>query len=147
MKWSNENIYYLSKMGAERVGGTQVKKSIQVDHSLLRNEVWLMLNKPDWQIESPVNFVDDKQKEYKIIPDALMVTDTLYCFEIDRKQSMIRNKKKLELYGILNNLYQAQYQKKIVVKYFTTLQSRKALIEQLAGEYNVVCEVYVINDI
>jgi hypothetical protein len=146
MRYSNENIYYLSKNGAERVGGKAAKKSLQIEHNLLRTEAWFLLGMPEWSIEKPITFKVDG-KEQKITPDALMMTDTLNCIEIDRKQYMTRNRKKLEHYGTLNYLYQAQKGKKVVVKFFTTLKSRKPLIEKLAEEYQVICEVYVIEDI
>nr|WP_255294805.1 replication-relaxation family protein [Bacillus sp. AFS041924] len=145
-RFSNENIYYLSKSGAERIGVKPIKKSIQIDHHLLRNEAWLMLGMPNWKVESPIKFALEG-KEHNIIPDALMITDTLYCIEIDRKQNMIKNRKKFETYGKLNFIYQAQKGKKIIIKFFTTLKSRKKLIEKLAEEFQVVCEVYVIEDI
>ena len=145
-KFSNENIYYLSKSGAERIGVKPIKKSIQIDHHLLRNEVWLMLGMPKWKVEKPIK-VEIDGKERQITPDATLITDTLYCIEIDRKQSMVKNRKKFEGYGILNYLYQAKKGKKIIVKFFTTLRSRKKLIEKLAEEYQVICEVYVIEDI
>jgi len=145
-KFSNENIYYLSKNGADRIGAKPIKKSMQIDHHLLRNEVWLMLGMPNWRIEKPIKFEIDGN-ERQITPDAFLITDTLYCIEIDRKQSMVKNRKKFEAYGILSYLYQAQKGKKIIVKFFTTLKSRKGLIEKLAGDYHVVCEVYVIEDI
>lgn len=145
-KWTNEHVYYLSKDGAERIGVKPIKKSMQIDHHLLRNEAWLMMGMVNWEIEKPIIF-EMEGKEKRIIPDAKYKTDTLYCIEIDRKQSMVRNKKKMELYGSFNYLYQALYAKKIILKVFTTLNSRKLLFENLAGEYGLACEVYVIDDI
>jgi hypothetical protein len=145
-KWGNEHVYYLSKNGASYVGTNPMKKSIQIDHHLLRNEAWMMSGLPKWDIEKPIIFSKDGEKK-QIIPDARYKTDTLNCIEIDRKQSMVRNRKKMELYGKLNELFQIKNNKKIILKIFTTLNSRKILFENLAGEQGLVCEVYVIEDV
>ncbi|WP_254664527.1 hypothetical protein [Gottfriedia luciferensis] len=146
-KWTNEHVYYLSKNGASYVGTNPMKKSIQIDHHLLRNEAWMMSGLPKWDIEKPITFSSSNGDKKQIIPDARFKADTLYCIEIDRKQSMVRNRKKMELYGILNELFYIKNQKKIVLRIYTTLNSRKILFENLAGEHGVVCEVYVLDDI
>lgn len=110
-----------------------MKKSIQIDHHLLRNEAWMMSGLPNWEIEKPIIFSSNGNKK-KIIPDARFKADTLYCIEIDSKQSMVRNKKKMELYGKLNELFYIKNQKKIVLRIYTTLNSRKILFEKLAGD-------------
>lgn len=123
-RYSNEHIYFLTKSSAERVDGVPSKKTNQINHTLLRNEVWLMLRLPDWQVETPIT-LNVNGKDKKIIPDALIVSDTLYC--------------------ILNYMYQAQKGKKVIIKFFTTLNFRKLLIENFAGEFELVCEDYVID--
>jgi hypothetical protein len=143
-KVDQENVYYLSKLGAEQVGVEPVKKSNQIEHVLLRNEAWMFLNYPQWFLEAPIELKIQGQMR-RLIPDAQYMEDTLYCVEIDNQQRLIKNKEKLEMYSVLNRMYEKDMNKKIVVQFFTTCQSRKSKIEEIAGRLNVVCEVYVIN--
>lgn len=143
-RYKNENVYYLSKFGADQVGATPIKKTGQIEHVLLRNEAWMWLNFPNWYIETPIE-VMVKGKQRKLIPDAQYKTDTLYCVEIDNQQRFIRIKEKIELYNVLTTLYEKKYHKKIVLQFFTNCHSRKKKIEEVAGIHNVVCEVYVID--
>jgi len=140
-KESNENVYYLSKEGADRVGVDPIKKNIQIEHYLLRNEAWMILNFPKWHVEAPINLTIDGNKK-SIIPDAQYVKDTLYCVEIDNKQRFIRNKQKIEMYKILASMYERKHGKKIILQFFTKTHSRKQKIEELTGD--LICEVYVI---
>lgn len=142
-KIDHENVYYLSKKGAEQVGVEPIKKSNQIEHVLLRNQAWMFLNFPAWYLEQPIELTI-KGKNKKLIPDAQYIQDTLYCIEIDNQQRLIKNKEKLEMYGELNKLYESKEKKKIVVRFFTTCQSRKKKLEEIAGKNKVVCEVYVI---
>lgn len=143
-KVDQENVYYLSKTGADRVGVEPVKKSNQIEHVLLRNEAWMILDFPHWHLEHPIELTI-KGKNKKLIPDAQYLSDTLHCVEIDNKQMLIRNKEKLEMYGELNKMYENTEKKKIVVHFFTTCKSRKSKIEEIAGRNQVVCEVYLID--
>lgn len=142
-KIDQENVYYLSKKGAEQVGVEPVKKSNQIEHVLLRNEAWMFLNFPSWYLEHSIELTI-KGKTRNLIPDAQYLHDTLYCVEIDNQQRLIKNKEKLEMYSELNKLYEKDENKKIVVQFFTTCQSRKKKLEEIAGRNQVVCEVYVL---
>lgn len=137
-------MYYLSKYGADQVGVAPIKKTGQIEHILLRNEAWMWLNLPQWYVETPIELVV-KGKQRKLIPDAQYKKDTLYCVEIDNQQRFIRNKEKIELYNVLSSMYEKKYHKKIVLQFFTNCQSRKKKLEEVAGDNNVVCEVYVID--
>jgi hypothetical protein len=143
-KVEQENVYYLSKTGAELIGVKPIKKSSQIEHVLLRTEAWMILDFPQWYMEHPFELTI-KGKVKKMIPDAHYFKDTLYCVEIDNQQRLIRNKEKLEMYGELNKLYERDEHKKIVVQFFTRCRSRKSKIEEIAGRNQVVCEVYVVD--
>jgi hypothetical protein len=138
-----EYVYYLSKKGAEQVGVEPVKKTGQIEHILLRNEAWMFLNFPHWYLEHNIELTIQGKKRI-LIPDAQYLTDTLYCVEIDNKQRLVKNKEKLEMYAELNKLYEKDQHKKIIIQFFTTCQSRKKKIEEIAGKNNVICEVYVL---
>lgn len=141
-KHKNENVYYLSKYGANMIGVKPVKKTGQVEHILLRNEAWMWLNLPSWDVETPIELnIQGKQKI--LIPDAQYQTDTLYCVEIDNQQRFIRNKEKIDMYKVLSKMYEKKHHKKMILQFFTTCQSRKKKIEEVAD--GLICEVYVIN--
>jgi hypothetical protein len=94
-----EKVYYLNKVGRERVGSTKVIHWIpQVEHILMRNDLFLYFRPIEWRIEEPVSV-----GEFKIIPDVIgckkMLDRRRYFFvEIDNAQRWTNNLTKLKHY-------------------------------------------------
>lgn len=91
-------VYYLNKKGRDYVGATEkVTKSGQVEHALLRNEIYILYSQPDtWKIEDPIE-VNGKTF---LIPDVKFKMDgTSYLVEVDRHQTMRNNKLKIDKYA------------------------------------------------
>lgn len=93
---TGENIYYLNKEGRERVGSNVVRtKSSQVNHYLMRNDVYIHYKPEDWKNEVTVKV----EGIVTIIPDAYFRHNLRRHFlEVDHLQHMIKNKEKIEKY-------------------------------------------------
>lgn len=91
-----ENIYYLNKKGANRIGLSYTKdKTMQYKHYLLRNDLYLHYNMPDtWENEVPI-----RVGLLQAVADAAFEKDDkLYFVEVDNMQKMNENEKKIERY-------------------------------------------------
>lgn len=100
---AEENIYYLNKAGRERVGSTNIRsKTPQYRHYLMRNDLYIYLNKPEvWEPEYTIEV-----EGIKIIPDVMytkfVLNDERYFFaEIDNEQILSNNLNKLRKYKAL----------------------------------------------
>lgn len=95
-----QSIYYLSKEGKEYVGCEKIrKKSSHVQHTIMRNAVWLYFGfPPDWKNE--IKVTDGKTT---LVTDAMFMKMLHYHFlEVDLTQSMKENKSKIARYKELN---------------------------------------------
>lgn len=127
------NVYYLNQKGRELVGSDQeVAWSLQVDHHLMRNDMYVYLGCPkEWHVEQPIRFKVQEGLMYKdmtITPDATYkIEGKLHFLEVDRTQSMKENKKKMETYRKLSPLIQQQfgYAPKVVFYSLSTVRSKK----------------------
>lgn len=147
------NVYYLSQKGRELIGAEhEVKWSLQVEHHLLRNDMYLHYGCPkDWEVEQTIEFKHTEgltHKELKIIPDATFTKDGSFHFlEVDRTQSMFENKKKIELYQALNPAIQAQYEHVPVIVFYTLTPFRQQRLRDICNQANLNCEVYTKQDL
>ena len=141
-----QNVYYLNKQGAERIGYTKklLTQSMNYEHTIMRNELYIYFNQPKhWIPEFPVEW-----SKNKLIADVFFKGKEKYYFaEIDNTQSMADNLKKLDKY---RDLKQSQLvQKKIghfpKLLWVTKSEVRKKRLEKHCKglEY----EIYLLNDI
>jgi hypothetical protein len=95
--YNGENVYYLNKEGRERVNSQKVcKKSNQIEHYLMRNDLYITLGRPvNWRNEIRI-----KVEEISVIADAHFedLRGTVNVIEVDNTQKMSENKKKVEKY-------------------------------------------------
>ncbi|MDF1511360.1 replication-relaxation family protein [Robertmurraya sp. DFI.2.37] len=97
-----ENVYYLSKEGRERIKCEVIrKKTPNIQHFLLRNQLWIYLKCPSsWQNEIKVNVGDTS-----IICDAKYNMNGVPVFvEVDISQPMNVNKRKIDKYKRMKEL-------------------------------------------
>lgn len=91
-----ENVYYLNKQGRMRVNSEKVcKKTIQVDHYLMRNWLFITLGCPSsWK-----NEIKMKVGDLHIITDAKFEEDdVINVVEVDITQKQIENRNKANKY-------------------------------------------------
>lgn len=134
-----ENVYYLSKDGRERVKAKVVrKKTPNVQHFLLRNQLWIYLKCPaSWKNEVRVK-VGDKS----IVCDAIFKNNKVPVFvEVDVSQPMAVNKKKMEKYRQIKDMTKQSFQ----LVWVTELESRRNKLKELAGD--LPCVVFTLNEI
>ena len=125
-----EKVYYLNKKGRERVGATVVRKrTANVNHFLLRNQLYIFLGYPrTWKNEQRIKLGDTS-----IVCDAIFQMENIRCFvEVDCSQSMEKNKRKIEKY----RTFQKKGQKFNLI-WVTELKSRKPKLERLCDGLSV----------
>jgi hypothetical protein len=91
-----ENVYYLNKQGRERVNSAKIcKKTMQVDHYLMRNWLYITLGCPSsWKNEIKI-----KVRDLHIVTDAKFEENgVINVVETDITQKMIENRKKVSNY-------------------------------------------------
>lgn len=130
---NGENIYYLSAAGRERVGCEKIRKrTMQSDHFLLRNQLYLALGRPvTWRNEIKI-----KTNGVSVVADAMFHRGGQYYFvEIDITQKMSENARKIERY---RKMYAANRFKLI---FATTTEYRKKRILKLCSGLDA--EIYL----
>lgn len=139
-----ESIYYLNRDGRIYVGCNKVrKKSGNVDHTVMRNDMWLFQGCPiDWKNEVKI----ETKKSY-IVVDAMFSNGGISHFlEVDHMQSMQENRSKIERYKELMPNVALQLGHYPVLVWMTTTElRRKQLSEACSGLPNV--KIYTQNDI
>lgn len=139
-------MYYLNKEGREIVGGkTERKWSLQAEHHLLRNDVYIHYGCPDgWLIETPVPFKIPLSTTKKMItPDARFVMDGVWRFvEIDRTQSMAENEKKIATYKELDGVMIDKLEQKPVVVFYTMTEFRQQRLQELCKAAGLQFQVF-----
>lgn len=91
-------VYYLNKKGRDYVGSQiKVSKSGNIEHALLRNEIYIMYGQPEkWIIEDPIEL----NEQTYLIPDVKFhANGQNFLVEVDRFQTMQNNKKKIDKYA------------------------------------------------
>jgi hypothetical protein len=135
----NENIYYLNREGRERIGCQKVrKKTLQARHYLMRNELYIALNRPmTWQNEMKLSV-----SGATIICDALYKNGSQYVFiEVDHLQKMSQNKVKIDKY---RKIIDSQKTKPQLV-WVTTTEHRRKRLQTLCEDLSA--RVFTIEDL
>src|SRR5690625_4573414 len=90
-------IYYITNKGNDFIGkgNTRLNKT-EIQHALMRNDLYIELGMPDsWKKEAPI-VVND---EVVLISDARFKRNNQYYFvEVDNKQAMRTNIEKIKKY-------------------------------------------------
>lgn len=123
-----QTIYYLNKNGREYVESGKVrKKSIQINHYLMRNDFWLYSKCPtDWKNEVKIS-----NGNISIVADAMYSIGGLQHFlEVDNTQTMKENRAKIERYIQLLNSVRAKVGHFPVIVWLTTTELRRKQLEE-----------------
>lgn len=117
-------VYYLNAAGREMVQAEKVrKKTAQVNHYLMRNDLYIASGRPvSWRNEVKITVND-----ISLIADAAFISNKIHQFiEIDYKQSMSRNVQKIKKYKKLST-----YNPQFTLIWVKTTEFRKKKLEQL----------------
>ena len=134
-----ENVYYLNKDGRDRVGAEVIrKKTPNIQHFLLRNQLWIHLNMPrTWENEIKLSVGD-----ISIISDAKFEKNGIKVFvEVDRTQPMSKNRAKIERYKKIKELTGESFH----LLWITELESRRPKLNELMAGLNG--RVYTLKEI
>lgn len=144
----SENVYYLNRKGREMIGSDQkvLSANMQIEHTLMRNELIIYMKPTDYQVEQPIK---DPKDNVLVRPDALFMLDKWMCVEIDNIQKMIVNKKKIERYAEIKNsniLHNSLGYFPVLV-FLTKSDKRKERLVNLCREKQIRHIIYTVDDI
>jgi hypothetical protein len=120
-----ENVYCLNKKGRERVEATVTrKKTPNIQHFLLRNQLWIAFGYPTtWENEIKITV-----KDINIVCDAkFLLNKRDIVVEVDISQPMSKNRAKMEKYKQIKELTGNDFS----LIWVTELESRKPKLQKL----------------
>jgi hypothetical protein len=122
--------------------------SVQIDHYLLRNDLYVYYGCPlDWATEVKLELKPSVGSTKILIADAVFTKDgACYFVEVDRTQSMVENKKKIEYYAQVAHLVQSQYPSYRLV-FYTVTPTRRETLSNLCKEKGLNFTVYTKEDL
>ena len=141
-----ENIYHLNKNGRDRIDSKKVrKKTNQVTHFLMRNEVYILYGCPkQWALEQPVEIPG----VIKVVPDATFILgDRWFFVEVDNKQSLQKNRDKIARYKKMKETqaFQTQYGYFPKLIWMAATEARKRKLKTLCEGLD--CEFYSVEEV
>ncbi|MCF2938889.1 replication-relaxation family protein [Paenibacillus alkaliterrae] len=133
----DEKVFYLAAAGRKLIGSEKIRKRTpNVPHFLMRNDVYLYYRPVAWHAEQPFQWHNET-----IIPDAYFIKNNQHFFlEVDRCQSMTKNEDKIKSYRSLKDsgLFQKNYGAFPTILFVTTSEHRqkrlRALLDGLKAE-------------
>lgn len=140
-----DTVYYLNALGREYVGSKKVLKKNQfVKHILMRNDFYIYSGFPSyWKNEMKIG----DRVDSRVCDSFFKANEYYYILEVDSKQMMNENKKKIESYkGILERGALTDH-----FGYFppliwlTTTEHRRSQLKELCKD--IPSEVYTLEDI
>lgn len=135
-----EKVYYLNKDGRERVKSEVIrKKTPQIQHFLLRNQLWIYLKRPTtWENEVRITVND-----VSIVCDAKFeIKGNIPVFvEVDVSQPMAKNQRKIEKYKRFQELTGQTFH----LIWVTELESRRVRLTELSKD--IPGRVFTLKDI
>ena len=156
--FNKEKVYYLNKDGRSLIGSTkEVKRNQNIEHTLLKNDVYLYLNCPiDWQSEAVLEYAVEEPNAYGIIIKGMsvltknkMVADAMYkrngythIVEIDNTRHMQDNHKKIKSYV---DCFKSLDTPRLEI--FTTTIDRKRKFDKWLLDYKLRSEVFLYNQL
>lgn len=131
-------------VGAE----SDIKWSLQVDHHLMRNDLYLYYFCPkDWRIEEPITFTVNL-KDKVLVPDATFTLEGKYYFaEVDRIQKMVENKEKIQAYSLLQSKMEIKFGHAPTLIFYTVSELRKQKLREYCKELGVNARIYTKEDL
>ena len=140
-----QTIYYLSKLGRAYVDCDTIrKKGNHVQHTIMRNDMWLYYKcPPDW--ESEIKVSDGKAT---VIVDAMFTTFQQHFLEVDHTQTMKENRIKIERYKALkeNGLITQKLGQFPTLVWLTTTELRRKQLKEACNSLPSV-KVFTVSDI
>ena len=154
---NGEAVYYLNKKGLEFTGcEKEFKWTDHVEHYLMRNDLYLYFGQPsDWRTEERLTFKMPVKngarvslKEYSLVPDAIFTRNNRYHFiEVDRKQTMKENKRKIAIYKELKEGMKKHYGYSPSLIFYTVTGARQKQLEAWCQEAGIPCKVFRKEDL
>jgi Replication-relaxation len=159
--FNREKVIYLNKEGREMIGSSkEVKKNSQIEHTLLRNEVYFYFGCPhDWKTEikfevadrfnaSGISFRGLDVPKKRVVADAVFSRNGyLHIIEVDNTRTMTDNKKKIELYAEILPHIRKKYDQAPVLYFFTTTTMRQMKLVEWIKAKGIRNEVHTFDDI
>lgn len=130
-------VYYLAGKGGDLIGreNPRLKRS-QIDHAVLRNDLYLRLGLPaNWKKEVEIKLNSNKV----LVADAAFTEgDRMYFIEIDVNSSMQANNSKIKRYAeIVRNLNCPS-----TIIWYTLIEARKKILRENCVKVGVDCRIY-----
>jgi hypothetical protein len=159
---AKEKVVYLNQEGRGLIDSEhEVKKTNSMEHTLLRNEVYIYHNCPrDWRNECTLEYEDkpNRQVDYvvnglkpykkKVICDALYNRNGYtYLVEVDNIRDMRDNRKKVESYAEILPYIRGKLEGSPVVCFYTTTQDRKKKLSALLKSKSIHHEARTFDEI
>lgn len=139
-----ETVFYLSAKGRKEIGSNVIRRrTLTVQHTLTRTELFIRYNPDFWRVETPIKWSDNT-----IIPDAVFRhNDTYYFAEIDLTQSMAANERKITLYASLreNGAFERKYGQFPTIIFVTVSEHRRKKLSALLDGFKA--KVMTVNDL
>lgn len=133
---------------ATLVGCEVVRQKIaQVGHYLMRNDMYIFLNRPDpWKNEVKIKV----ENVITLIPDAFYKHNQMYHFlEVDHLQRMHKNASKIDKYRMLkeSGVFQKQYGYFPMLTWVTTTEHRRKQLQGWCEGLSLQSKVYLWDEI
>lgn len=153
IQWRNhlgKNVYFLARKGADMIGVENLPNwNSLLEHHLLRNDMYIYYGCPaDWRTEAEVILKPAMGDEKVIIPDATFMLNEQYHFlEVDRTQSMVENRKKIDLYAMVNPIIKHHFQTYPKLIFYTTTSTRRETLTKHCEEKNLDFHIFTKQDL
>lgn len=135
-----EKVYYLNKAGRDRVNCDVIrKKTPQIQHFLIRNQLWIHLKRPHtWENEIKITAGDTS-----IVCDSKFTAkgNIPVFVEVDVSQPMAQNQRKIEKYKRFKELVGEPFH----LVWITELESRRPKLTELSS--GLSGHVYTLKEI
>ena len=130
-------VYFIAHKGGQLIGkdNPRLKRS-QIDHAIMRNDLYTQLGCPaDWRNEVPIK-INGKNL---LVADAVFTNNgRFYFIEIDNKTSMQTNNAKIRRYAeIIRNL-----NRPATLVWYALIESRKKKLRESCEKYGINYEIY-----
>ena len=138
-----ETIYYLGRDGRDYVGCDKIRrKTSQVRHTIMRNELWLFYKCPsDWKNEVKIS-----DGSTTVIVDGMFSRNGFKHFlEVDNLQTMKENREKIKRYKELMPILTKQLGYYPTIVWLTTTELRRKQLETACE--GLKCQVFTMDDI
>lgn len=138
-------VYKLSQKGVNLIGEGYLLNWGNVEHRLLRNDVYIYYRPSEWQPE-----IELKVGNVSVYPDALFYSGMTYKFlEVDRTQRWYKNVEKIKDYAKLKETRALQHEYKHfpALIWVVEMESRINKIKTTCDKYGLYCEVFSIKQI